>query len=159
MLAFVIVLIIVSTVRYASAQPIPLLPPPAPESTPEPPKISQNDKVPPRVEILTDELHEGKNVFKVRITDNSSLTTREVKYVHDGQLRVDGLFRDQNNVYRALIDIHPPSRIVTVTVVDANGNVASSYKEYEITKPQDIFTQIIDKLSHTISYIQNLLGW
>jgi hypothetical protein len=152
-------LIIISIVRYASAQPIPLVPPPSPQNNLEQQKASQNDRVPPKIEILTDELHEGKNVFKVRITDNSSLTTREVKYVRDGQLRVDGLFRDQNNVYKALIDIHSPSRIVTVTVADANGNVASDYKEYEITKPQDLFTQIIDKLSQTVSYIQKLLGW
>ncbi len=158
-LAFLIVLIMVTIVKYATAQPIPLVPPPSPESTTEQQRVSQNDRVPPKIEILTNELHEGKNVFNVRITDNSSLTTREVEYVHDGQLRADGLFRDQNNVYKALIDIHPPSRIVTVTVADANGNVASDYREYEITQPQDLFTQIFDKLSQTVSYIQGLLGW
>ncbi len=157
-LAFLVILIMISIARFASAQPVPLVPPPSPESSPEQQKVLQNDRVPPKIEILTDELHEGKNVFRVRITDNSSLTTREVKYVHDGQLKMDGLFRDQNNVYKALIDIHPPSRIVTVTVADASGNVASDYKEYQITKPQDVFTQIIDKLSQTIRYFQNLLG-
>ena len=110
------------------------------------------------IEILTTELHEGKNVFRVRITDDSSLRTREIKYVHDGQLRVDGLFRDQNDVYKALIDIYPPSRIVTVTAGDANGNIVSDFEEYEITKPQDIFSQIMDRLSQTLNYFQNLLG-
>ncbi len=155
---FLIVLIGVSAGSHASAQSIPTLPPPFPESSPEQERIVPNDRAPPAIEILTTELHEGKNVFKVRITDESSLRTREVKYVHDGQIRIDGLFRDQNNVYKALIDVHPPSRVVMVTAGDANGNIVSEYKEYEIGKPKDIFSQIIDRLSQTLNYFQNLLG-
>jgi len=143
---------------YANAQSIPMLPPPFPESTPEQERVAPNDRAPPVIEILTTELYEGKNVFKVRITDDSSLRTREVKYVRDGQLTVDGLFRDQNNEYKALIDIHPPSRVVVVTAGDANGNIVSEYKEFEITKPKDIFSQIMDRLTETLNYFQNLLG-
>jgi hypothetical protein len=158
-LAFLLLIIAVSVGRYAGAQSIPLLPPPFPENSPQEEKIVANDRAPPQIEILTTELHEGKNVFKVRITDESSLRTREVKYVHNGQLRVDGLFRDQNNVFKALIDIQAPSRVVMVTAGDANGNIVSDFKEYEITKSQDIFTQVIDRLSQTLNYFQNLLGW
>ena len=153
-----LLIVIVSPAVNASAQSIPMLPPPFPESTPQQERIAPNDRAPPMIEILTTELYEGKNVFKVRITDDSSLRTREVKYVHDGQLRVDGLFRDQNNEYRALIDIHPPSRVVMVTAGDANGNIISEHKEYEIIKPRDIFTQIMDRLLETLNYFQNLLG-
>ena len=157
--AFLLLLIAVSAGRYASAQSIPMLPPPFPESSPEQERVAPNDRAPPVIEILTTELYEGKNVFKVRITDDSSLRTREVKYVHDGQLRVDGLFRDQNNVYKALIDIQPPSRVVMVTASDANGNIVSDFGEYEITKSQDIFTLVMDRLSQTLDYFQNLFGW
>ncbi|MDQ3854032.1 MAG: hypothetical protein M3299_14505, partial [Thermoproteota archaeon] len=80
-------------------------------------------------------------------------------YVHNGQLRIDGLFRDQNNVYKALIDIQPPSRIVMVTAGDANGNTVSDFREYEITESQDIFTQVINRLSQMLAYFQNLFGW
>jgi hypothetical protein len=155
---FLLLLIVVSPGVYANAQSIPMLPPPFPESTPQQETVAPNDRAPPEIEILTTELYEGKNVFKVRITDDSSLRTREVKYVHDGQLRVDGLFRDQNNEYKALIDIHPPSRVVMVTAGDANGNIVSQHKEYEITEPRDIFTQIMDRLSETFNYVRNLLG-
>src|SRR5919202_5912641 len=130
--------------RYVNAQSIPLVPPPFPESTPQEEKKAENDSAPPKIEILTTELHEGKNVFSVKISDESSLHTREVKYVHDGQLRVDGLFRDRDDVYKALIDIKPPSRIVEVTAGDANGNVASEFKEYEITKSLGIFILVAD---------------
>lgn len=142
----------------ASAQSIPL-PPPFPGSNEGgEEKKAPNDRDPPQIEILTTELGEGKNVFKVRIVDESSLHTREVKYVYDGQLRTDGLFRDQNNVYKALIDMHPPSRIVVVTAGDANGNIDSAYKEYEVSASQDLFSQIIDMLSQIPAHIENLFG-
>ncbi len=161
MLAFVflLVVLIVSAGRSALAQSFPMLPPPFPENSPQEERIVENDRAPPQVEILTTELHEGKNVFKVRITDESSLRTREVKYVHNGQLRVDGLFRDQNNVYKALIDIEPPSRIVVVTAGDANGNMVSDFREYEIAESQDILTQVIGRLSQMLDYFQNLFRW
>jgi hypothetical protein len=154
----IIILIAISAARYADAQSIPMLPPPFPENSAEQERVAPNDRAPPVIEILTNELHQGKNVFQVRILDDSSLRTREVKYVHDGQLRVDGLFRDQNNVYKALIDIQPPSRIVMVTAGDANGNIASEYMEYEIDRPKDIFSHIMERLSQTLNYFQNLLG-
>src|ERR671915_2346113 len=156
---FLLLVLIVSAGRCALAQSFPMLPPPFPENSPQEERIVENDRAPPQVEILTTELHEGKNVFKVRIADESSLRTREVKYVHNGQLRVDGLFRDQNNVYKALIDIQPPSRVVMVTASDANGNIVSDFGEYEITKSQDIFTLVMDRLSQTLDYFKNLFGW
>jgi hypothetical protein len=157
--AFLLLMLTVSAVKSGSAQSIPMLPPPFPENSPEQEKIAENDRAPPQIEILTTELHEGKNVFKVRITDESSLRTREVKYVDNGQLRVDGLFRDQNNVYKALIDIQAPSRVVMVTAGDANGNIISEFREYDITKSPDIFTQVMERLSQTLNYFQNLFGW
>ena len=156
---FLLLVLIVSAGRCALAQSFPMLPPPFPENSPQEERIVENDRAPPQVEILTTELHEGKNVFKVRITDESSLRTREVKYVHDGQLRIDGLFRDQNNVYKALIDIEPPSRIVLVTAGDANGNMVSDFREYQITESQDILTQVMGRLSQMLDYFQNLLRW
>jgi hypothetical protein len=142
----------------ASAQSIPLPPPSPGSSVGEEERKAPNDSEPPDIEILTTELREGKNVFKVRITDESSLRIREVKYVYDGQLRTDGLFRDQNNVYKALIDMHPPSRIVVVTAGDAKENIDSLHKEYEVSASQDLFSQIMDVLSEISRYVQNVFG-
>jgi hypothetical protein len=120
--------------------------------------VAENDREPPKIEVLTTELHEGKNVFRVRITDESSLDIREVKYVQNGQLRVDGLYRDQNDVYKALVDIKQPSRIVVITAGDANDNLATTYREYDVVKSDDIFAQIMDMLSRIPDYFQNLFG-
>jgi hypothetical protein len=150
-------LAMVSTVGIANAQSIPP-PPPFPENNPQETRIAENDRSPPKIEILTTELHEGKNVFQVRIIDDSSLQIREVKYVQNGQLKIDGLFRDQNDVYRGLIDVHPPSRVVVITAGDANGNMASAFKEYDIVKSPDVFTQIMNMFSQIPRYFQNLFG-
>ncbi|MEP0825001.1 MAG: hypothetical protein HRF40_05910 [Nitrososphaera sp.] len=149
--------IILSATSFARAQSIPL-PPPSPESSGEEIKRAENDRAPPQIEILTTELTAGKNVFRVRITDDSSLQVREVKYVSNGQIKIDGLFRDQNNVYKALVDIHPPSRVVVVTASDVNGNMATTFKEYDVKESNDFFAQIMNMFSQISRYFQDLLG-
>lgn len=146
-----------SATGYATAQSIPL-PPPSPESSREEIIVAENDRTPPQIEVLTTELTAGKNVFRVRITDDSSLQVREVKYVSNGQIKIDGLFRDQNNVYKALVDIHPPSRVIVITASDVNGNMATTFKEYDIKESNDFFTQIMNMLSQIPRYFQSLLG-
>jgi hypothetical protein len=155
LVATLMLVIVISTAGYASAQSIPL-PPPSFEESPEETRVAKNDRSPPEIEILTTELAAGKNVFRVRITDDSSLQVREVKYVSNGQLKVDGLFRDQNDMYKALVDIQPPSRIVVVTASDASGNMATAYREYDVKKSGDLFTQIMEMFSQIPRYFQHL---
>jgi hypothetical protein len=146
------------TVFHASAQSIPL-PPPFPENSAQgATTAAANDRDPPKIEILTTELHEGKNVFKVRINDQSSLQIREIKYVQSGQLKIDGLFHEQSDVYDALINIHSPARIVTVTAGDVNGNTATVFREYEIKPAPDLLIEMTNLLSQIPQYIENLLG-
>lgn len=133
------------------------MPPPLPSGLEQEGRIVEGDKSPPKIEILTTEIDAGKNVFNVKITDESSLRVREVRYVQDGHFRTDGLFRDQNDVYKALIDIQPPARILVVTAGDAAGNTASAYREYDISARQDIFRDIMDVLSAVPEYIQGIL--
>jgi hypothetical protein len=139
---------------YGQSFPIP---PPFPSSPEQEDRIAEGDKSPPNVEILTDKLDSGKNVFRVKISDESSLRTREVRYVQDGQFKTEGLFRDQNDVYKALIDIQPPSRIVAVTVADAAGNVAHTFREYDVLDRQDIFKDIMDILGEIPEFVRSLL--
>jgi hypothetical protein len=119
--------------------------------------VAEGDKTRPTIEILTESLQPGKNVFKVKITDESSLQVREVRYVEAGQFKTAGLFRDQNDVYKALIDIQPPARIVVVTAGDAAGNIATAYGEYDVSGQPDIFKGILDVLSDIPRYIQEFL--
>ena len=151
------VLLLPLVASRASAQSIPL-PPPSPSNSSENLKAVPNDRAPPKIQILTTELDEGKNVFRVKITDDSSLQVREIKFVQNGQLTSTGLFRDQNDIYKALIDIHSPSRVIEVTAGDANGNTASTFREYEIKTAPNVLTQILNALSQIPHTIQSMLG-
>jgi hypothetical protein len=152
----VLALVLSVTTVSAYAQPFPI-PPPLQSGFEEEEHIAEGDKTPPQIEILTDELTSGKNVFRVKITDESSLRIREVRYIQDGQFRTEGLFRDQNDVYKALIDIQPPSRIVVVTAGDAAGNIATEHGEFEIAGRQDIFMEITNFLSAIPDYLERFL--
>jgi hypothetical protein len=143
------------TQAFAQSFPIP---PPLPSDPNREVHIAEGDKSPPKIEILTDELSAGKNVFKVRLTDDSSLRVREVRYVQDGQFKTEGLFRDQNDVYNALIDINPPSRIIVVTAGDHAGNTATAFQEYDIAARQDIFKDIMAVFSDIPGFLQRLFG-
>ena len=149
-------LIAAAFVGQAYGQPFPI-PPPFPSGSENAERIAEGDKTPPKIEILTEELNAGKNVLRVRITDDSTLRVRDVRYVQDGQFKSEGLFRDQDDVYKGLIDIQPPSRIVVVTAGDSAGNIASTFREYEVSSQRDIFKDIMDVLGSIPGYIRDFL--
>ena len=155
-LIVLVALITLGLLGQAYGQPFPI-PPPFPSGSEQTERIAQGDKTPPKIEILTEELNAGKNVLRVRITDDSTLRVRDVRYVQDGQIKSEGLFRDQDDVYKGLIDIQPPSKIVVVTAGDSAGNIASTHREYEISSQRDIFKDIMDILGSIPEYIRNFL--
>lgn len=152
----VVALITLPFLGQAYGQTFPI-PPPFPSGSDQAERIADGDKSPPKIEILTEELKAGTNVLQVRITDDSTLRAREVRYVQDGQFKTEGLYRDKDDIYKALIDIQPPSRIIVVTAGDSAGNTASTFREYEIPGQQDMFKEIIDILSSIPESVQNFL--
>lgn len=129
------------TVQSADAQLIPL-PPPSPSSNAvDQPNQAPNDNKAPVIEPLTTEIKAGKSVFKVRISDEG-LQLGQIKYVHDGRIVTADLVKDQNDIYKALIDVQPPSRIIVIDAADQNGNVATVVKEYSILPGPDILKGI-----------------
>jgi hypothetical protein len=119
------------------------LPPPMPDTkSAQTTQGGMNDHRPPIIEILTEYLYQGKNVFKVKITDESTLRLREVKYVQNGLIKTAGLARDQNDVYKALIVAQPPSAVVVVNADDIYGNRSTSAKSFNVLAAPDIFSQL-----------------
>jgi hypothetical protein len=134
--------------QQANAQLIPLPPPnlePKTTHSPlEPGHQAKNDSnSSPIIEFLTTSLIEGKNVLKVKITDKSDLRYTEVKYVQNGNVVTQGLVRDPNNVYKALIDSRSPSAVIMINAVDINGQRASVVKVLNVNSfPNNILGQI-----------------
>lgn len=130
----------------ANAQLIPF-PPPAPA----PNTMGNNDReqtevdmYPPHIEVLTSDLKQGKNVIKVKITDESTIELREIRYVHDGKIRSTDLVKDQNNIYKGLITAKPPSAVVAINAGDIYGNKATMTKLLTVLSPSDLLSQILN---------------
>ena len=122
----------------ANAQLPSTLPPPVPDtgssSTTGGTSVA-TDNDPPKIEIVTTELHEGTNVVTVRITDESDLSTKFVRFVSGGEIVTSDLVRDQANVYSALVDVKGPSAVVVFEAIDLNGNRSKVAQDYPV-KPQ-----------------------
>lgn len=137
-------------VGQTSAQFIPL-PPPAPSGTTvDQTNQAPNDNKAPVIEVLTTDIHAGKSVFKVRISDESGLQLAQIKYVQNGRITTTGLVKEQGDVYKALIEVHPPSRIIVIDSADQSRNVATVVKEYNILAAPDVLKQIADFFSGII---------
>lgn len=150
--SFVLAALIFS-IGTASAQFVPL-PPPSPGTAPntaEKTDLPPDDHKAPIVEVITSNLKAGKNVFKVKLTDESGIQLGDIKYVHNGKIRVADLVKDINNVYKALIDIQPPSRVVVIEAGDPNGNIATVVKEFSVSPEANILQVIQDFFSGILS--------
>ena len=147
---FLLRLFHLSLSNSAAGQVIPL-PPPSPGSNKiDEPNQAPNDNKAPVIQPLTTEIKAGKSVFKVRISDESGLELGQIKYVHDGRIVTTDLVKEQNDVYKALIDVQPPSRIIVIDAADQNGNVATVVKEYSIMPAPDILKGIENFFSSII---------
>jgi hypothetical protein len=136
-------------VGSASAQFVPV-PPPSPSTSPstsERKNLAPDDHKAPIIDVITSSLKAGKNVFKAKLTDESGIQLGDIKYVHNGQIKVVDLVKDINDVYKALVDIQPPSNVVVIEAGDPNGNRATVVKEYSVSPASNIIQDIGDFFS------------
>jgi hypothetical protein len=158
------VLFLLSLIPGANAQMPPLFPPPFPwfnESPPDANPGSADDRTPPQVEIVTTRLHHGKNVLVVNITDDSFITSRQVKYVHDGRIAFSDLARDHGNVYYALINVEPPTSVVEIDVIDSAKNRAIIVEEIPVGPPAgffDVVTRVLSLIDDVVTEVTNRIG-
>jgi len=137
-------------VQSTAAQFIPL-PPPAPSgNTVDQAHQALDDNKAPVIEVLTTDLHAGKSVFKVRISDESGLQLAQIKYGQNERITTTGFVKEQGDVYKALIEVQPPSRIIVIDSADQSRNEATVVKEYNILPAPDILKQIEDFFSGII---------
>lgn len=151
-------------IESASAQMPPISPPPFPwlDKLGITGPASQNtaDRDPPQIEVLTTHLNQGKNIVIVKITDESYITSRQVKYVHEGKIAFSDLSRDHDNVYYALVNVDPPTSILEFDVVDAAQHRAMAVKEIPVGPPLDLldyFNKAVKLVSSIVDEITGLL--
>lgn len=134
---------------------IPPIPPPPPSNSDldrsKDLKITKGDKTPPKIEVLTKELRQGKNVVEIQITDDSDIKTKLIVYVKQGGLSSTSLVEDSKNHYVGLIEALPPSTVIRVDATDSANNKATIYKQMIVTEPKDFFSNFFSSISKIFS--------
>lgn len=152
------ILVVILTANFALVESwgqIPTIPPPPPfnssfDSTKDL-KIEKGDKTPPKIEVLTKELSQGKNVVEIKMTDESDIKTKHIVFVKKGTLSLTSMVEDSENHYVALIEALPPSTVIRVDATDAANNHATIYKQLIVTEPKDFFYNFFSSLSKIFS--------
>lgn len=151
-----------SAIAKAEAQFPSLFPPPPPGSEggnaigKDSLIVPSDDKSPPEIEWVTTELKQGKNVLVIKVNDESFLSSRQVKYVGEGKVKLADLARDHDNVYHALIDVNPPSSTLVVDISDVAGNRAVVAKELTVVSgsgPNDLLDRLADVWRNILAFI------
>jgi hypothetical protein len=163
LLCFFVGLYVSGNHQEAKAQLIPV-PPPVQQPKPTQADLGavqvNNSTSSPTIQVLTTSLLEGGNVFRVKITDRFDLRSTQITYVQNGQIVTQGLVRDPNNIYKALINAHLPSAVIITTAVDTQGKSESVVKVLDVTPlPNSILGQITNFLYGVGKSIVSIFGF
>jgi hypothetical protein len=115
----------------------------------------RNDHQPPIVQFLTSKLTQGKNVFRIKIIDESGIKSCEIKYTNRGIFRTTDCVYDQNSIYKSLISATPPSQTVQVYARDFNGNSVTTIKNLNVNPGPSLpgfLSNIFATLFHNYHY-------
>ena len=121
-------------------QPLPLPGPPNPDCCNNNVK---NDTTPPKIIITTNQLHEGNNVLKLKIEDESPLKIRGIIFTQGNKSIETYLAKEQNQEYIALLKVVPPFTEVQVRAVDVNDNAARLVQQIKVENWLDLITSSI----------------
>ena len=107
------------------------LAPPQPQNSDE--KIEKKDTAienrqfpkefqPPRLEMLTKGLWEGKNVIRIKVISQAPIDDCKINFLKQRNIRTVDCVNDHGNIYKALVDAEPPYQILDVTARDIYGD-------------------------------------
>ncbi|MGC2573629.1 MAG: hypothetical protein WA364_19105 [Candidatus Nitrosopolaris sp.] len=105
---------------------------------------------PPKVELLTKDLKQGKNVIRVNITSEAGINNCKVVYVRDSAKKVVDCVNDHNTVYKALINADPPSQTVEIYARDIYGDSTDNIEKLNVIPQPPILDLIWNSLSHIL---------
>jgi hypothetical protein len=142
---FILLLIFYSDhLSYAQwvMQPLPLPGPPGPDCCSSSSNL-RNDTTPPKIIITTNLLHEGNNVLKLKIEDESPLKLRGINFTQGNKNIETYLAKEQDQEYRALVKVVPPFTEVQVRAVDVDDNSARLVQQIKVENWFDLIMSSI----------------
>jgi hypothetical protein len=139
-------------IQVVNAQSIP--PPPPSSDLP----AVHNDKVPngqtplthqsPTIQILNNDLKQGKNVLRIKIEPESGIKECTITYLHQQKPKVADCVIDHSSIYKALIDADIPSQSLKIYVKNIYGDISFYFKELDVIKEPTLLDTIWNILFH-----------
>jgi hypothetical protein len=77
---------------------------------------------PPRIEMLTKELWEGKNVIRIKVISQAPIDDCKINFLKQRNIRTVDCVNEHGNTYKGLVDAEPPTQILDVTARDLYGD-------------------------------------
>jgi hypothetical protein len=158
-----IVMVPMSTLS-ANAQ---MLPPPVPNLRIQDEELESKEtqfqlpKVfePPLVEVITEELRDGKNVFKINITSEAPIEDCKVTFTKDYAERTVDCVRDIGTVFKALIDARQPNQTIYIKATDLYGDSSSTVAEFSVLPELTIDKVIWNSLNSFIKMTEGMIQY
>jgi hypothetical protein len=113
---------------------------------------------PPKIDVITKELRQGKNVIRISVTSEAQINYCKIKYFkQDATLKTVDCVKDHGMTYKGLIDAKPPYQILEVHARDVYGDSASSVKRLNVFPQLPIQDQIWNLLSGLMASMRSFV--
>jgi hypothetical protein len=125
------------------------------------PKVFQ----PPQVQVITEVLRDGKNVFRMNITSEAPIKDCKITFTSGDAKRTVDCVRDSGTVFKALIDAKQPYQTVYIQARDLYGDRSSTVEKLDVLPQLAIgeviwnsLSSMIDTTKYIIQYIMVLMN-
>lgn len=118
------------------------------------PKVFQ----PPIIEVMTDPLTEGKNVFRINITSEAPIEDCKITFMRDEIKKTEDCVEDTGSVFKALIDAKEPYQTVQVDARDLYGDSSTMVKKLQVVSQPSIADALGSSLNNLLGSTRNMLN-
>lgn len=97
---------------------------------------------PPSIGIITKDLSEGKNVFKINLTSEAPIENCKITFTKGDLIKTEDCVADRGTVFKALIDAKPPYQTVNIYARDIYGDSSSTVEKIHVVPTPTLFESI-----------------
>jgi hypothetical protein len=108
---------------------------------------------PPVIEVMTEELRDGKNVFRMNITSEAPIKYCNITFTKGDIERTEDCVRDIGTVFKVLIDAKQPYQIVHIHARDIYGDSSSIVEKLRVLPQLTINEAIWNSLSSLLGNV------
>jgi hypothetical protein len=102
---------------------------------------------PPSIGIMTKDLSEGKNVFRINISSEAPIENCKITFTKGDTKKTEDCVADRGTVFKALIDAKPPYQTVNIYARDIYGDSSSTVEKIQVVPTPPLFESIWNSLN------------